>query len=93
MKPLEKMHAIRRHLGVGLLTLLDLSALPLADAGAAGICQHSAADLGEDIDEAITLNGGADLLTARGDGEGHLPPACIKFSIHCKSDRPEDGDS
>ncbi len=53
-------------------TLLDLCALPLADAGAAGVGQHGAADLVEDVDEAVALNGGADLLTARGDREGHL---------------------
>ena len=54
------------------LTLLDLSALPLADAGAAGVGQHGAADLGEDFQEAIALDGGADLLRAGGDCEGHL---------------------
>lgn len=53
-------------------TLLNLCALPLADAGAAGVGKHSAANLGEDLQEAIPLNGGADLLGARRDGEGHL---------------------
>ena len=54
-------------------TLLDLSALPLANAGAAGICQHSAANLLENVQEAVTRNGGADLLRAGSNGEGHLP--------------------
>ena len=53
-------------------TLLDLCALPLADAGAAGVGEHGAADLGEDLQEAIPLDGGADLLRARRDGEGDL---------------------
>ena len=53
-------------------TLLDLCALPLADAGAAGISKDCAANLGEDLQQAIPLNGGTDLLRARGDGEGHL---------------------
>ena len=53
-------------------TLLDLGTLPLADAGSAGVGQHCASHLVEDVNEAVALDGGADLLTAGGDGEGHL---------------------
>ena len=44
--------------GVLVHTLLDLCALPLADAGSTGIGQHSAAHLLKEVQEAITLNGG-----------------------------------
>ena len=53
-------------------TFLDLCAPPLPDAGPAGIGQHSAAHLLKDVQQAVTSDGGPDLLTAGGDGEGHL---------------------
>ena len=53
-------------------TLLDLCALPLADAGPARVGEHGAADLVEDVDEAVALDGRADLLAAGRDRERHL---------------------
>ncbi len=53
-------------------TLLDLRALPLADAGAARVGEHGAADLVEDLDQAVALDGRADLLATGRDREGHL---------------------
>ena len=47
-------------------------ALPLADARPACVGQHRAADLVEQLNQAVPLDGGADLLRARGDGERHL---------------------
>lgn len=58
--------------GVLRLTLLDLCALPLANAGAASIGEHGAANLAEHLDQAVALNGGPDLLASGRDGEGHL---------------------
>mmetsp|Transcript_24095 Transcript_24095/g.75512 ORF Transcript_24095/g.75512 Transcript_24095/m.75512 type:complete len:373 (-) Transcript_24095:1175-2293(-) len=47
-------------------------AAPLADAGAARVGHHGAAGLLEDRELAVAGDGGADLLGAGGDGEGHL---------------------
>lgn len=40
-------------------TFLDLCPLPLSNAGATSICKDCAADLGEGVQHAITLNGGS----------------------------------
>ena len=40
------------------LTLLDLSPLPLSNARPAGVCKDCAANLGEGVQHAITLNSG-----------------------------------
>ena len=46
-------------------TLLDLCPLPLADARPAGVCKDCASNLGEGIQDAITLNGGSAESTTR----------------------------
>lgn len=54
------------------LTLLDLRALPLADAGPACVCQNCPAHLLKHVQDTIAGDGGPDLLTARRDGEWDL---------------------
>ena len=53
-----------------LLALLDILPVPLADAGTAGVGQHNAAKLAHRVRQPVALNGGTDLLRARGDVEG-----------------------
>jgi hypothetical protein len=60
-------------------TLLDFGTLPLADARPAGVGQHSASNLLKHIQQAITLDGGADLLAAWSDGEWHLQTQIIAY--------------
>eukprot|EP00053_Salpingoeca_punica_P020385 m.211399 g.211399 ORF g.211399 m.211399 type:complete len:843 (+) comp18318_c0_seq1:197-2725(+) len=50
-------------------TLLHVLAIPLADAGAAGVGEHNTAKLVKGRGQAVALNGGADLLGAGRDGE------------------------
>ena len=66
--------------GAGALTLLDLSALPLADAGPAGIGQHGAANLLENVQQAIALDSGTNLLATWRDGKGHLHTSAVTYS-------------
>ena len=58
------------------LTLLDLCPLPLANARAAGIRQHSAADLIEDVNQPIALDGCSNLLASRRHREWNLRLQC-----------------
>src|SRR5207244_11043279 len=54
------------------LVLAHVRALPLADARPAGIGEHGAADLLEDLHDAVPLDGLVDALRARGDQERRL---------------------
>lgn len=60
---LTHMQCVANHIGATdagrLSTFLDLSPLPLANAGATGIGQDSAAHLCEGVQEAVTFNGGS----------------------------------
>lgn len=51
------------------LTLWNVLAVPLANAGAARIGEHDTSNLLESADLAVTLDGRTDLLGTRGDGE------------------------
>ena len=63
----------------------DFSALPLPDAGAAGIGQHSPTHLFKDVQKSVPGNGGPDLLTAGCDGKGHLQVHIICCHGHVPS--------
>mmetsp|Transcript_46906 Transcript_46906/g.120970 ORF Transcript_46906/g.120970 Transcript_46906/m.120970 type:complete len:334 (+) Transcript_46906:632-1633(+) len=57
------------------LSLLHVSAVPLADARSTGVSKHNTANLVERFDESITLDGCPHLLRARGDSE-------LSLSLH-----------
>mmetsp|Transcript_17846 Transcript_17846/g.49936 ORF Transcript_17846/g.49936 Transcript_17846/m.49936 type:complete len:278 (+) Transcript_17846:639-1472(+) len=61
------------------LALGNVGAFPLADAGTTGVGQNGSANSVEYIHDAVTFNGGADLLGAWADGEGDLGlDACVE---------------
>lgn len=63
------------------LTLLDVLAVPLANAGATGVGKNHAAELLKSGKLSITLNGGADLLGTGGDGEQRLGLDAVVESV------------
>ena len=52
-----------------LLSLLSILSVPLANARSTGISEHNTAKSSHGVGEPVLLNGGSDLLTARGDVE------------------------
>ena len=66
--------------GVG-VTLLDVTTVPLANARTTGVSEDNAANALEGTDHAITLDGGANLLRTRGDGELALGREAVRSSF------------
>ena len=60
---------VRRQNGIGGSLLHVILALPLADAGTAGVGKDNAASLVESLEGTVTLKSGTNLLTAGGDVE------------------------
>lgn len=58
---------VRRDNGV-LLTLLDVSSVPLTNAGATGVGKNNSAKVQEGLQLSVSLNGGSDLLGSGSDG-------------------------
>ena len=63
------------------LTLLDVLAVPLANAGSAGVGKNHAAELLQSGKLSITLDGSADLLGTGGDGEQSLGLDAVVESV------------
>lgn len=63
------------------LTLLDVLAVPLANAGSAGVGKNHAAELLQSGKLSITLDGSADLLGTRSDGEQSLGLDAVVKSV------------
>ena len=74
------------HDGV-LLPLGHVLPVPLTDAGAASVGEDDAAKLSHGVGEAVSLDGGPDLLTAGGDVEGALGLEALgKGLLHQRGD-------
>ncbi|KAI6755925.1 hypothetical protein HG531_005031 [Fusarium graminearum] len=71
---------VRRDDGVG-LALLDVTSIPLTNAGTTSVGKNDTAELLEGLELAITLNGGADLLGTRSDSESRLGLDTVVESI------------
>lgn len=63
------------------LTLLDIPAIPLTDAGTASVGEDDTTELLESLELPIAGNGGANLLGTRGDNEGRLGLEAVVKSI------------
>jgi hypothetical protein len=71
---------VRRDDGVG-LTLLDILTIPLSNARTAGVGKDDTAVLLEGLELTVTLDGGANLLGTRGDGEQRLGLQTVVKSV------------
>ena len=66
-----------------LLSLLHILSVPLSNAGPAGVGEHDTSKLPHGVGQAVPLDGGPDLLAARGDVEGALGlEALVQSLLH-----------
>lgn len=64
-----------------LLSLLDVSSVPLTDTGSTGVGEDDTSDVFERLDETVSVNGGSDLFGSGGDGELGLADQTVGLGL------------